>query len=161
MGYRQEAKEDASEMVLHFVDQIVDQLISDGTASDDMYNGYTEGDSYHHERHIDRSYTLIEAATAIDELHEFEETDSGLWDGMSPRDAISAQAAYTYGNAVASMWSSFIDDINNDDEIERLVEEYHDTVNIVEADDDEQEADRSGVEQDLEDRIKEIVSQGE
>ena len=45
-------------------------------------------------------------------MRDDEETDSGLWQGLPPRDAIRAQAAYTYGNAVLREWRDLIDDIN-------------------------------------------------
>jgi len=112
--YRQQADDDAKDMVEHFTDQIVEKLIEEGEASDDLNNDYSGGDSYHHETHVDRSYSLLEAATLLDELDDFEETDSGLWEGQSPRDAIATQAAFTYGHAVYSMWNDYIEKINDD-----------------------------------------------
>lgn len=111
--YRNSAREDAKEMAMHFIEQIVEQLIEDGEASSDYNNDYQNGDSYHHEKHVDKDYELLEAAQLLDELDEYKETDYGLWEGLTPRRAIAAQAAYTYGNAVGSEWDSIIEDINN------------------------------------------------
>lgn len=111
-NYWKEAREDAVEMVNHFEDEIVEQLIDKGEASDDYNNDYPDGDSYHHETHTDRGYTLLEAAKLLDDLSEYEESDSGLWEGLEPRRAVEVQAAFTYGNAVGSFWSDLIRDIN-------------------------------------------------
>lgn len=111
-SYRDEAEQDAIEMVLEFETDIIDQILEDGEASDDLFNDYDNGDSYHHETHVDKSYDLTEAAAILDQLGEHTETDYGLWDGLEPRQAISAQAAYTYGNAVMSYWSDMIGTIN-------------------------------------------------
>jgi hypothetical protein len=113
-NYYQDAWHDAVEMAIYFKGDISEMLLRDGEASTDLFNDYNGGDEYHHENHVDRSYGLLEAATLLDELHRWEEDDSGLWDGLSPRDAVSAQAAYTYGNAVCSLWSDLIGIINAD-----------------------------------------------
>lgn len=113
-NYAKEAEDDAKMMVVEFSDQIVEKLIDDGEASDDLNNDYSNGDSYHHESHVDRSYTLLEAAKLLDQLSQFEETDRGLWEGQEPREAVVTQAAYTYGSAVYSEWTDFIKTINED-----------------------------------------------
>jgi hypothetical protein len=68
---------------------------------------------------------LLEAADLLAELGQYEEDDSGLWEGLSPREAVSAQAAYTYGNAVYSLWQERIEEINSDDEIQEILGEYN------------------------------------
>ncbi len=120
--YRSEASDDAANFVEEFADQVVEKLIDDGEASDDFLNDYGNADSYHHETHVDKAYNLSEAAEILDQLDDYEETDSGLWEGLQPREAISAQAAYTYGAAVYSMACDIIEAINEDDEIESLLE---------------------------------------
>lgn len=123
--YREEARQHAIDMIGEFQKEIGEMLVDDGKASTDLFNDYGTGDAYHHETHVDKAYNLLEAANLLDQLDEYEETDSGLWRDLSPRDAIGAQAAYTYGNAVASMWQEHIEAINNewDDFInERLAE---------------------------------------
>lgn len=115
--YLANAREAAAEAVEHFEDQIVEQLVENDAASDDMNNDFPGGDSYHHENHVDKMYTLLEAATLLDQLSNYEETDRGLWEGQEPREAVKIQAAYTYGNAVYSMWRELITEIN--EEIEK------------------------------------------
>ena len=112
INYNMQAMSDAHDMVSEFADEIADQL-SAGEASTDLFNDYSNGDSYHHESHVDKEYSLSEAAAILEQLSEHEETDSGLWEGLAPRDAISAQAAYTYGHAVMSHWQSVIREIND------------------------------------------------
>ncbi len=90
--------------------------------------------SYHHENHTDRAYNLSDAADILDRLSEFEETDSGLWEGQEPRDAISAQAAYTYANAVYSEWRDLIEQL--EEELEDLARAIEDTVAPEAIDDD-------------------------
>ncbi len=113
-NYLQEAQSDAWETCDNFVDEMVQQWKDSGEVSSDLYNDYRNGDSYHHESHVDKSYRLTEAAELLDALSEYEETDNGLWDGQDPREAISTQAAYTYGNAVMGEWAKLIEDINTD-----------------------------------------------
>jgi hypothetical protein len=113
-NYLREAADDAADTVRNFADEILEQLLDDGEASDDLLNDYPNGDAWHHECHVDKEYSLIDAATLIDQLMEFEETDSGLWEGLEPRRAIAAQAAYTYGNAVYSEWRELIEKINSE-----------------------------------------------
>ncbi len=122
--YLDDARRDAAETVRNFLDEVVEQLIDRARgASDDLYNDYHDGDSYHHETHVDKAYNLQEAAELLDQLSEYEETDSGLWEGLAPREAIGAQAAYTYGQAVSCLWAELIKEINEDDTIEELATE--------------------------------------
>jgi hypothetical protein len=121
-NYRDEAQGDAADMAENFLDEIVEALVEKGEASDDINNDYHGGDSYHHETHIDKWYDLEDSARLLDELSEYEESDEGLWEGMKPRDAISAQAAYTYGRAVWELFSNLIETINEDDGVEELRE---------------------------------------
>ncbi len=111
--WRQEALGDAISSVEHFFDEIVQAIIDNSGDAPTDITDRQYSDSYHHESHIDKSYRLLEAAQLLEDLDEFEETDSGLWEGQMPRDAISTQAAYTYGNAVASMFSDIMGDINS------------------------------------------------
>ena len=120
--YTAECESDAKEMVKYFVDQIVEQLIETGSASNDYNNDYAGVDEYHHQSHVDKEYDLTEAAQILDDLSDHEETDSGLWEGLEPRKAISCQAAFTYGNAVSSAWNDLIEKINDDDDITKAVE---------------------------------------
>lgn len=111
-NYLDEAEEDAKNMVEHFNSEILDMLKEKGEASTDHNNDYPNGDAYHHETHVDKEYDLKESADLLDELSDYIETDTGLWEGKEPREAIAAQAAYTYGNAVIAKWQEKIKEIN-------------------------------------------------
>lgn len=113
-NYRQDAASDARDFVAAYIDQIVEQLIDSDEASTDFNNDYPNGNSYHHETYVDKWYDLSDAAEVLDELSDYEETDNGLWEGLKPRAAIGAQAAYTYGNAVYQMAVEIIEEINSD-----------------------------------------------
>ena len=123
-NYRQDAIIDARATADNFEDEILESFMENGgKADDDLYNHY-RGDSYHHENHVDKAYNLQEAAELLDELNDYEETDSGLWQGLDPRAAISAQAAYTYGNAVMRFWFKLIEEINDNTELAELYIEH-------------------------------------
>ena len=146
---RSDAQSDANDFVLNFEDEVIEQLIDKGKASDDFLNDYPGGDSYHHETHVDKWYSLSDAAEVLDELNEFEETDFGLWEGLAPRDAISAQAAYTYGNAVYSMAVDLIEEINR--QAETIIDEFED-----EATEKDRDRDEDGLRKDLATMIDEV-----
>jgi len=120
MSYSDESKQDAKDTASEYLDTILDKLFANEDVSDDLHNDYAGGDSHHHENHVDKSYTLQEAADLLDELSDHEETDNGLWEGQMPRQAISTQAAFTYGNAVISQWRDLIQEINSDDDLNAL-----------------------------------------
>lgn len=100
--YNKAALEDADDAIEYFIDEIVENIIDNQGLEDLDINQYS--DSYHHETHVDKSYSLREAAEVLGDLSDYEVDVSGLWQGMEPREAISAMAAYTYGNAVAVMF---------------------------------------------------------
>jgi len=112
-NYRDLAESDAKSAVSNFRDEIVEMLLDDGKASDDLLNDYPNGDSYHHESHTDKWYNLQEAAAVLDQLDDFEETDSGLWQGQDMKTALGTCAAFTYANAVYSEWHDLIEKIND------------------------------------------------
>ena len=143
--YLTSAEDDAKSSVEEFVDEIVEKLIDGQGDADLEITDYS--DSYHHENHVDKSYSLLEAAELLDDLSSYEETESGLWEGQEPRDAISTMAAYTYGNAVASMFRDLMVQVNDaiddavreeslvwehDDEPENLTPEEHDAWVVME-----------------------------
>lgn len=115
-NYVENAASDARDTVSNFEDEILEQLMDKGEASDDLNNDYANGDGYHHECHVDKWYNLTDATAVLDQLDEFEETDSGLWEGQDMRTAVATCAAYTYGNAVYSEWCDLIKSINGDTE---------------------------------------------
>lgn len=137
-SYLSDARSDAQDTANHFFDEILESFMdNDGKASDDLNNDYS--DSYHHENHVDRDYSLTEAAELLDELNEYEETDSGLWHGLEPRRAVCAQAAYTYGNAVYQLFTQLIEEINDDTDLCSLFDEYNSIEDTVQEEWDEAE----------------------
>ena len=110
------AADDARDMAIYLLDAITQQLVEGDDASADLFNDYCDGDSYFHESHIDREFHLKTAAEILETYAEFEETDSGMWEGLDPKTAISVQAAYTYGNAIMSEWQRIIRHVNESDQ---------------------------------------------
>ncbi len=155
--YRAEAQSDASDTALNFIDEIVEALCENREASDDLLNDYPNGDSYHHENHTDRSYDLSDAAEVLDQLSEYEETDTGLWDGLAPRDAIGAQAAYTYGNAVCALWCNLIKEINKSCAIDELLDEL-DAVDDDTEDDEPPKRTADEIKADIKETIENIIA---
>ena len=57
-AYYQLAEEDAKMLVTdYFMDEIIEQLMENGEASDDYNNDYKNGDSIFHELIVDRDYS--------------------------------------------------------------------------------------------------------
>lgn len=140
--YQQEARDDARETVSEYKDKILEKLQESGKASQDLYNDYDGGDSWHHESHVDRWYNLSDAAELIDQLSEHEETDSGLWEGQQPKEAIGTCAAFTYGNAVYSEWRDLIEEINHD--AEEIIDDFDEQINEAEIAEEEKDEDYEG-----------------
>ncbi len=109
-NYAQDARNDAKQMALQFVDEIVEQLEDKGEAVA-FLEAYHGADRWHNETHVDRLYPLLQAAQLLDQLSEHKEDDCP-WEGLKPWRAISDQAACTYGNAVLSAWEELIDHIS-------------------------------------------------
>ena len=107
MNYRAEARDDALNMVGEFEEQIAEMLAEKGEASTDINNDYPNGDSYHHETHVDKYYNLQEAAELLNELDEFEETDSAHAEAqLSPRLAMTKHSLGCKSMAVQKRQSS-------------------------------------------------------
>ena len=151
-NYREDARADAVSTVENYEDEIVEMIIDSGEASSDLLNDYGSGDSYHHESHVDKFYNLSEAAEVLDELSDFEETDTGLWEGLPPREAIGAQAAYTYGAAVYSFFTDLIKEIN--DEVSDALSDLDDTVAEV---DDERKAEIENKREAIRDKMRQAT----
>ena len=106
-------KADAQDIISNYIEEIAKMLIDDGEASTDLYNDYnnmdaniSESDSYGH--------NPSDAIEIIDELSEFEEEDSGLWEGCSDySEILNAKAHYTYTNALYHEIESMIENIND------------------------------------------------
>ena len=109
--YIKAADEAAWDIADNFSDEIV-EMAARGEISDDLFSDYPNGDGYHHENFVDRAYSLQEASEILSQHYDNRETDNGLWHGLEPEDAISAQAAYTFGNAVSYAFNRFVEDLN-------------------------------------------------
>lgn len=132
MSYLRDAIDDAAGLAEEFKGQIIQQLKDKGKASNDFRNDYDGADSFFHESYVDRSYSLTEADELLSDLYEYEETDEGMWAGLKPRQAISAQAAWTYGNAVEMWWRKLIEQINE-------AYEHRDEVELCDDDEEKEE----------------------
>lgn len=123
-SYYEQAQEEAKDFIVDcLLDEILNQFIEDGEIGTDIRNDFDDGDSAFHETIVDRSYSTEEAIDLIDDLSDYEETDSGLWEGQDWDDILSTKAAFTYGNAVYDKASNLIEWIRDDtdmDEIDRL-----------------------------------------
>lgn len=111
-NWTQQTEDDAKDAIAYLIDEIVESLVESPEEASTYIQDYS--DEYHFSSHVDRPYSLLEAAELLDQLDEYEETDSGLWEGQEPRRAIETQAAFTYGNAVAGEFSELMENIKND-----------------------------------------------
>lgn len=144
MNYEQDARDDARCFLSERVGEIVDQIETHSTPQCDPYD-FSGGDRALNEI-TDEWYSLLEAATLLDELSDYEETDSGLWEGMDPRDAIRAMATYTYLNAVSHFIADTLEEIRDNvdiNEIRSTIEES----NLVDLDSEVREEIRKQVTQ--------------
>jgi len=106
-------KADAQDIISNYIEEIAKMLIDDGEASTDLCNDYNDMDSRISESD-DYWRNPEEAIETIDELSEFEEEDSGLWDGSSNYgDILNTIAHYTYTNALYAEIESMIESIND------------------------------------------------
>ena len=83
-----------------FIDEMLDEFIEAmQNESDYFFEGDVEDRFF--ENVGDRSYTLTDAAFVIENSDNVE-TDSGLWEGQEPAEALETQAAFTFSNDVRS-----------------------------------------------------------
>ncbi len=109
---------EAADGVNRSLDEIVEALLDSGKADfhdvipldyfDDGAGAYCD---------------LSEAAEILDELSDYEETDSGLWSGLPPREAVCAQAGWTCRNAAQCLAEELLKRINKDEEIKTLLKD--------------------------------------
>ncbi len=104
-----DAERQAWDFIWEHEDDVRDDLIEGvaGTEPDDYDRDWMRGDQY------GGTPGLTEAAVMLDQLSDHEETDEGLWEGLPPREAIAAQAAWTYGNAVAHFVKANLEQVNS------------------------------------------------
>lgn len=153
MRANQDAKDFLSE---NYFDEIVEQLLNEGEVSDDIYNDYPNGDGLFHEEIIDKEYSPKEAISILEEYDDYEETDSGLWEGVNDwRRILSTIAAFTYGNAVHAELRDLFEEINALD-----VDEIRDRVSEeIEAEHAELPLEDEELEKETEDGVKEAVEE--
>jgi len=96
MNLAEDVQQDAVDFIIQHDEDFKAALVND---DDFDRNSIDCLDSSFHEDIVDRSYTLEDAAHVVSNC-ENEETDTGLWDGQQPEDALRAKAAYCYGNDV-------------------------------------------------------------
>ncbi len=119
-----EAIRDAIDTIDYFEDDVIRQLEESREISSDLFNDYPNGDEYHHSSHTDKSYRLLEAAHLLTQLVDYEENDSGLWEGIEdPERALEVKASYTYGNAVLGEFQDLVKELNSDFESEFIESE--------------------------------------
>jgi hypothetical protein len=145
------ARSDAKNTVENFMDEIVSNLMDEGKASNNLFNDY-EGADYHNNYNIPGNIDLLESAKILNQLSDHEEADSGLWESLPPREAVEAQAHYTYQNAVMYLWQNLISEIN--DGCEELIEGW-----VLIKDNQEGEEDREVFQQKFTYAIKAIIEE--
>lgn len=94
--YEKDVEQEAKDFLDNHEDDLK-EAIKEGKDFD--RNDIDDLDSWFHEEITDRAYSLEDAAFVLAHSSEVE-TDSGLWEGQDPGDAISTQAAFTFSNDV-------------------------------------------------------------
>jgi hypothetical protein len=105
-------EDDAREWIENFTEAMVEMIIKDGKVSEDPFCKYDGGERFFTETQQFREYSLLEAATILDEFGDHKEEDEGFWNGLSPHKAVEAQAAQTYSNAVRAEIARRLKNIN-------------------------------------------------
>lgn len=119
--WAQETHQDATDMILEgCLDEVVD-ILMEGNELPRYYSEYDGADTYLNESVDCCVHDITEAADLIQTYWTERETDSGLWSGKDPCDAIVVQAHYTYQNVVASKFSWLIKEINHDKQLTALL----------------------------------------
>jgi len=96
MNYKRDVLEDAVDFLEAHEEEIKDTIV-DGMDFD--HNDINCLDEDFHQEIVDRDYTPGDAVLILKHC-ENEETDSGIWEGQQPEDAIRTKAAFCYGNDV-------------------------------------------------------------
>ena len=148
-------KADARNILSDHIEEIAKMLIDDGEASTDLYNDYDDMDSRISESD-DYWRNPEEAIETIDELSEFEEEDSGLWEGCSDyREILNAIAHYTYTNALYNEIESMIESINDTIDSDTITEIEDQTTKELLTEDDYQSMKEKNIDIENFDRVRE------
>ena len=106
MYYWDDVTREAVDFIVEYSEMIEEGLVDDAEFN---YNEMDNLDQAFHESIVDRAYSLEDAAYVLEHTNN-EETDSGLWEGQDMRSAMSACAAYSYGNDV---WQELVEQYEN------------------------------------------------
>lgn len=96
VDYEKDVEQEAKEFMQEIEDELKEAIKED---LDFDRNDIDVLDTRFHEVITDRSYSLSDAVFVI-ENSDNEETDTGLWEGQQPEDAIRTKGAYTFSNDV-------------------------------------------------------------
>lgn len=91
--YNTALSNDAEDFVNQYFDTFLENIKDMGSQN---FDSYVNDDGKLHET-IDQYLDLEDAVTIIENCSE-EETDSGLWEGLSPKEAIVSMAFWSYKN---------------------------------------------------------------
>lgn len=105
VNYESEVRKEA----VDFIEEVMDDIKESLRSGDDYLFNDSEIDDRFFECVTDRSYSLSDAAFVLENSRNCE-TDSGLWEGQEPEQAVETKAAFTFANDVRSE----VDDIYND-----------------------------------------------
>lgn len=102
-------KDDVCSLIVEFFENTDDEILTVEELSEAIENIDDNGSMH---EHIESSLTwqqgLIDSGKIINYFSEYEDTDSGLWEGQQPEEAINTKAFFTYKNAVQSEMQDFI-----------------------------------------------------
>lgn len=120
------------EEALSFMNEI-EEYIHDGVENGwdwyDLHYHRQNIQDYFHEQVIDKYWDLDDAVCILQNVDPiYIEDDGGLWDGVEPLQALSIQAAFTYGNVVSDRCLEIYDEIL--ERYEELIEEHSDFVEM-------------------------------
>lgn len=150
MNYEKDILQEAKDFLSNNEDMIK-EAIKNGADWD--YNDIDSLDENWHCEITDRSYSLEDAAYIISHADNVE-TDSGLWEGQDPQDALRAQAAYSYANDVWFECERIFKEMKDEYEEDRDHEEDHEEDENFNTDKMEEENDKL-----LDDIIKRATAQ--
>jgi phage-related protein len=103
----------AREAAREIADDILAALAEKGEV-DEYSTDHDAADEFIFSGAADQNYSLLEAAQILEDLADWEETDSGLWQGLPPRDAVTAQAAWTLRAASCDFFGKIMAAVNED-----------------------------------------------
>lgn len=125
--YSDEVRKEA----IDFIDEMFDEFIEAMQNEEDYFFNDSGVEDRFFECVGDRSYTLTDAAFVIENSDNVE-TDSGLWEGQDPVDAVCSQAAYTFSNDVRIKIEEIYEDVKSEydraysDVYDELADKYSD-----------------------------------